>query len=65
MANGIYGALGGVKSNIKARRQLQPEETMGTKKKTSGSSGGSYGLGGLSNGLPKKTKQGRYKGLAY
>lgn len=63
MANGIYGALGSVKSNIKARRQLQPDPDMGKNvgKRKSGADS-SYGISNM--GASNKKKTGRYKGLA-
>jgi len=58
MAKDIYSSLGSVNANTRPRKQLQPEEKMGTKK--NGSSYGMSNLGGTSN----KKKSGRYKGLA-
>ena len=61
MAHGIHQALGSVKANVKARRQLQPETDMGKKARKSGADS-SYGISNM--GASNKKKTGRYKGLA-
>jgi len=58
MAKDIYSSLGSVNSNTRPRKQLQPEDKMGTKK-----NGGAYGMSNL-GGMSNKKKSGRYKGLA-